>query len=67
MCYHCCACSYPKNPVILLGALLFISGFSQFSGPIAGFFSDRCQAAWGRRRPYLFWGMAVTLPCLGAM
>lgn len=29
--------------------------------PIVGSFSDRCESKWGRRRPFLVWGMIFTV------
>src|SRR5688572_3607567 len=29
--------------------------------PIVGSFSDKCESRYGRRRPYLFWGMVFTV------
>ena len=52
----------PANNAIMMTFLLFISGVSQFSGPLAGYYSDRCQLNWGRRRPYLFVGTLFTIP-----
>eukprot|EP01048_Picozoa_sp_COSAG05_P004695 COSAG05_NODE_263_length_12683_cov_5.884218_4_plen_401_part_00 len=40
---------------------------SQFSGPVAGYFSDRCQASMGRRRPYLIIAGFFSVPALCAM
>ena len=57
----------PQHSAFMLGFLLFISGVSQFSGPVAGYFSDRCQASMGRRRPYLIIAGFVAVPALCAM
>lgn len=40
-------------------SFLAIAGFSQLSGPMAGFFSDRSNADGGRRRPFIIWGTLV--------
>jgi Na+/melibiose symporter-like transporter len=37
---------------------LFLAMFAQ---PVAGAISDRSTFKWGRRRPYIFWGMIVSL------
>jgi MFS family permease len=54
----------PQSNAFMLGFLLFISGISQFSGPVAGYFSDRCQNRWGRRRPYLTYAGFFSVPSL---
>jgi MFS family permease len=57
----------PQNSAFMLGFLLILSGVSQFSGPVAGYFSDRCQASMGRRRPYLIVAGLIAVPALVAM
>jgi len=42
--------------ITLCGLLL-----AMFAQPIAGAISDRSTFKWGRRRPYIFWGMIVSL------
>ncbi len=34
---------------------------AMFAQPIAGAISDRVSSRWGRRRPYIFWGIIVSL------
>jgi len=42
--------------ITLCGLLL-----AMFAQPIAGAMSDRSTFKWGRRRPYIFWGMLVSI------
>jgi Na+/melibiose symporter-like transporter len=42
--------------ITLCGLLL-----AMFTQPIAGAMSDRSTFKWGRRRPYIFWGMLVSI------
>ncbi len=47
---------------IILGIGAFISTVMQLA---VGVFSDRCAARWGRRRPFIFWGVLLnTAPLL---
>ena len=57
----------PQANAVMMTLLLFVSGISQFSGPLAGYYSDRCQSSWGRRRPYLVAGTIFTVPALVCM
>ena len=42
--------------ITLCGLLL-----AMFAQPIAGAISDRSTFKWGRRRPYIFWGMIISI------
>jgi Na+/melibiose symporter-like transporter len=42
--------------ITLCGLLL-----AMFAQPVAGALSDRSTFKWGRRRPYIFWGMIVSI------
>lgn len=55
---------YPSNHALLLALFLGLAGVSQLSGPMAGYFSDRCTHRWGRRRPFLVYGGAVGVMCV---
>jgi len=58
---------WPAKHAMLLAIFLAICGVSQLSGPVAGYFSDRCVHKTGRRRPFLFWGGATGIPSLFAL
>eukprot|EP00586_Coscinodiscus_wailesii_P010202 CAMPEP_0172496230 /NCGR_PEP_ID=MMETSP1066-20121228/83653_1 /TAXON_ID=671091 /ORGANISM="Coscinodiscus wailesii, Strain CCMP2513" /LENGTH=479 /DNA_ID=CAMNT_0013268411 /DNA_START=39 /DNA_END=1478 /DNA_ORIENTATION=+ len=55
---------WPAQHVMLLAIFLSICGVSQLSGPVAGYFSDRCTHWSGRRRPFMFWGGVIAIPSL---
>ncbi|KNC83305.1 hypothetical protein SARC_04430 [Sphaeroforma arctica JP610] len=55
---------YPKKHAIMLAVFLGVCGISQLSGPVAGFFSDRCTHSLGRRRPFMLYGGLVGIPSL---
>ena len=42
----------------LLGALPRIT--DAFTDPVVGYISDHARTAWGRRRPFIFWGAIVS-------
>jgi len=55
---------FPEVHAVALGVLMAIAGFSQLSGPTAGFFSDRHVGFWGRRRPFMVAGYVVGVPAI---
>lgn len=55
---------WPEKHAMLLAMFLVICGVSQLSGPIAGFFSDRCTSPYGRRRPFLLFSGLLGIPSL---
>ncbi len=48
--------------ITLTGLLL-----AMFVQPIAGAISDRSTFKWGRRRPYIFWGMVISILLLSGI
>lgn len=58
---------WPDKQALLLALFLAICGISQLSGPVAGYFSDRCTHPMGRRRPYFLMGAGVGIISLLAL
>jgi len=57
---------YPQDEALYLGIMLTVVAFSQLICPIAGQLSDSCRSKWGKRRPYILLGTAVTfINCIG--
>eukprot|EP01134_Creolimax_fragrantissima_P003865 CFRG3865T1 len=55
---------WPEKHAVMLAIFLGVCGVSQLSGPIAGYFSDRCTSLYGRRRPFMLHGSIVGIPSL---
>eukprot|EP00122_Pirum_gemmata_P019593 Pgem_evm1s18337 len=60
-----CEYMFAENQALMLGFFMALAGISQLSGPLAGFFSDRCIHRIGRRKPYMLGGCLVG--CLGLL
>jgi MFS family permease len=58
---------WPETSAMSLGLLLAMTGITQLVAPIAGYYSDRCTLALGRRRPYMLVGSALIIAGLGGM
>src|SRR5579871_3884381 len=52
----------PEYRAPALGALLGLGAIFALIVPlVVGILSDRCISKWGRRRPYIAWGVAINL------
>eukprot|EP01063_Lacrimia_lanifica_P034199 TRINITY_DN6275_c0_g1_i1.p1 TRINITY_DN6275_c0_g1~~TRINITY_DN6275_c0_g1_i1.p1 ORF type:complete len:472 (+),score=154.58 TRINITY_DN6275_c0_g1_i1:82-1497(+) len=55
---------FPETHDFGLAVFLMLAGVAQAIGPAVGFISDRCSHPCGKRRPFLFAGGVVLMPCL---
>eukprot|EP00566_Odontella_aurita_P011785 CAMPEP_0113595930 /NCGR_PEP_ID=MMETSP0015_2-20120614/40033_1 /TAXON_ID=2838 /ORGANISM="Odontella" /LENGTH=413 /DNA_ID=CAMNT_0000503347 /DNA_START=86 /DNA_END=1324 /DNA_ORIENTATION=+ /assembly_acc=CAM_ASM_000160 len=55
---------WPQKHAFLLAIFLGLCGISQLSGPVAGYFSDRCVHPSGKRSPFLMYGSLIGIPSL---
>eukprot|EP00961_Rhodomonas_salina_P296298 3936216-Rhodomonas_salina.2 len=58
---------FEQNHAVFLAVMLVLAGVSQLVSPAAGYWSDRCTAAMGRRMPFVLLGNLVLFICLGLM
>jgi len=57
---------YPDDEAMYLGLMLVVVAFTQLICPVVGQLSDGCRSKWGKRRPYILLGTAVTIVnCVG--
>jgi MFS family permease len=58
----------PYYPATALGLVTGLTAFVALLVPlVVGAFSDRCASKWGRRRPYMAWGVGINLVGLALM
>jgi len=58
---------FEQEHAVFLAVMLVLAGVSQLVSPAAGYASDRCTAAMGRRMPFVLLGNLVLFICLGCM
>mmetsp|Transcript_1028 Transcript_1028/g.1806 ORF Transcript_1028/g.1806 Transcript_1028/m.1806 type:complete len:449 (+) Transcript_1028:102-1448(+) len=52
---------FPTNEAFFLGLMMTAVAVAQLICPLAGLASDRCRSRWGKRRPFILLGTAVSL------